>query len=42
MHASEPVSTRESTEKFLKFLNSTYAKADIEQVDANKSQLNDE
>ena len=35
MQTSEPVSTREATEMLVKILNSTYAKAELQQVAAN-------
>ena len=41
MQITEPASTRECTERMVKILDSTYAKADLEQV-VNASQLNDE
>ena len=42
MHNEEPASTREATERMVKILDSAYAKADLEQVVANASQLNAE
>ena len=42
MHTAETVSTREATERLVKILNSTYAKADLEQVAANATHLNAE
>ena len=41
MKTAEPVSTREATERLLKTLNSTYAKADLEQV-VNASHMSSE
>ena len=42
MHYSEQVSTRESTDRLVKTLEITYAKADLEQVDANATHMNAE
>ena len=42
MQTAEPASTWEATEQMVKILNSTYAKADIEQVFSNTSHLNAE
>ena len=42
MQNSEPVSTRESTERLVKTLNSTYAKSDLKQVADNATHLNAE
>ena len=42
MHTAEPNSTREATERMVKILEITYAKADLEQVVSNYSQLNGE
>ena len=41
MQTTEPASTRECTERMVQILDSTYAKADLEQV-VNASHLNDE
>ena len=41
MQTAEPASTREATEIMVKIINSTYAKADLEQV-VNDSQINSE
>ena len=40
MQTSEPSSTLEATERMLKILNSTYAKADLKQVADNETHLN--
>ena len=42
MQTSLPVSTREDTNRLVKIIDITYVKADLEQVDANKNQLNAE
>ena len=42
MKTAEPVSTREATEMLLKTLESTYAKANLKQVDNNANHLNSE
>ena len=42
MQNLEPAYTREATEKLVKILYSTYAKADLSQVAANPTQLNSE
>ena len=42
MHTSEPVSTREATERLVEILDSTYAKAKPKQVAANAIHLNNE
>ena len=42
MQTTEPSSTRESTERMVKNLDSTYAKLDHEHVVANARQLNSE
>ena len=42
MKTAEPVSTREATERLLKALNSTYAKADLEHVATNTNHINSE
>ena len=40
MHTLEPSSTREATERMVKILDINYAKADLNQVDNNTTQLN--
>ena len=40
MQTSEPVSRSESNERLVKIPNSTYAKADLEQVSNNTTQMN--
>ena len=42
MHNIEPSSTREATERLVKILIGTYAKADLKQVAKNATQLNAE
>ena len=42
MHNSEPASTGYANERLVKILNSTYVKADIEQVAANTTYINAE
>ena len=42
MQTIEPDSIREATEKMVKILNSTYAKADLKQVFNNATQMNAE
>ena len=42
MQTAEPASTRENTKRIMKILDSTYMKADLEQLVANTSQLNAE
>ena len=42
MHTAEPVSTRESTERLAKILDIIYAKADLEHVATESTQLNSE
>ena len=42
MKNAEPSSTQEATEKMLKILDSTYTKADLNQVADNASQMNAE
>ena len=42
MQIAEPASTREATERMVKILDSTYAKADLNQVANNPSHLNSE
>ena len=42
MQTVEPDSIREDTEKMVKILNSTYAKADLKQVFNNATQMNAE
>ena len=42
MQTVEPASIRENTEQMVKILESTYAKAELEQVVANTSQQNSE
>ena len=42
IQTAEPASTQEATEKMLKILDSTYAKADLEQVATNASHMNAE
>ena len=41
IQTAEPDSTREANERLVKILDSTYAKADLEQLVANSTQLND-
>ena len=40
MQTTEIASTQEATERMVKILNSTYAKADLKKVADNKTQLN--
>ena len=40
MQTVEPASTRKVTEKLVKILDSTYAKADLKQVDNSATQVN--
>ena len=40
MHTAEPVSTRESTQRLVKIIYSTYVKANIEQVADTANHLN--
>ena len=42
MQTVEPVPTREATTRLVKILDSTYARSDLENVDANTTQLNAE
>ena len=42
IHTEEPVSTREVAEKLVKIFDRTYENADLEQVAANKTQINPE
>ena len=42
MQNAKPISTRESTERLVKILDSTYTKSDIEQVADNSTHLNAE
>ena len=42
MQTAEPVSTRETTEMLVRILDSTYAKADLQQVTYNATKLNSE
>ena len=42
MQTEEPVSTCKSTERLMKILDSTYAKADLKQVAYNTTQLDSE
>ena len=42
MQTAEPVSTKDDTESLVKILGSTYQNSDLEQVDANATQLNSE
>ena len=42
MHAEEPISTSESTERLEKIFNSTYLKVDLKQVAYNATQINAE
>ena len=42
MQTAEPDSTREATERIMKILDSTYAKADLENIVANNNHLNAE
>ena len=41
IQTAEPDSNREANERLVKILDSTYAKADLEQLVANSTQLND-
>ena len=41
-HTAEPGSTQETTERILKILDSTYAKADLRHVADNNSHMNAE
>ena len=40
IQTKEPVSTREATDRMVKILDINYAKADIEQLAANKTHMN--
>ena len=40
--SAKPVSTRESIERLVKILENAYVKANLEQLDANATQLNTE
>ena len=42
MQTVEPASTKESTERLVKILDSTYAKADVKQVANKATQMNAE
>ena len=42
MHTAEPVSTREATERLVKILDITYAKAELDHVSANANHPNAE
>ena len=42
IHTAEPVSTREATDGLVKIFYSTYEKADLEQVAANATRMNNE
>ena len=42
IHTAEPFSTRESTERLVKILNSSYLKSDLRRVPNNATHLNSE
>ena len=42
MQTSEPASTREATERLVKIINSTYVKAELNQLADNSTQMNAE